>query len=149
MFNAARRSASLLSLGHCRFVAAAWTSFLLLQLSRRIFSKCFRTFSWPLFLWTLFCLENFLRKAYSWLKCMDFVPNDFGKKTFSKTVHTIFIKFCTVILHPKGPLRAQWHQNRMTGIWVTKPKLTQNWSKTAIFALFRFSQILFMVWKNF
>ena len=33
---------------------------------------------------------------------------------FSKAVHTIFINFCTVILHPKGPLRAQRHQNRMT-----------------------------------
>ena len=35
---------------------------------------------------------------------------------FSKTVHTIFIKFWTVILHQKGPLRAQRHQNRMTGM---------------------------------
>ena len=35
---------------------------------------------------------------------------------FSKTVHTIFIKFCTVILHTKGALRAQRHQNRMAGM---------------------------------
>ena len=32
---------------------------------------------------------------------------------FSKTVHTIIIKLCTVILHPKGPLHAQRHQNRI------------------------------------
>ena len=38
---------------------------------------------------------------------------------FLKTVHTIFIKLCTVILHPKGPLRAQRHQNRKTGMWET------------------------------
>ena len=31
-------------------------------------------------------------------------------------LQTIFIKFCTVILHPKGPLRARRHQNRMTGM---------------------------------
>ena len=35
---------------------------------------------------------------------------------FSKTVHTIFVKFCRVILHPNGRLRAQRHQNRMTGM---------------------------------
>ena len=35
---------------------------------------------------------------------------------FPKTVHTIFTKFCTVILHPKGPLRVQRHQNRMAGM---------------------------------
>ena len=37
-------------------------------------------------------------------------------KKFSKTVHTILMKFCTVIMHPKGPLRAQRHQNCMTGM---------------------------------
>ena len=42
-----------------------------------------------------------------------FSPDLFMKiSNFSKTVHTIFTKFCTVILHPKGPLRAQRHQNR-------------------------------------
>ena len=44
-----------------------------------------------------------------------FSPDLFMKiSNFSKTVHTNFIKFCTVILHPKGPLRAQRHQNPMT-----------------------------------
>ena len=43
-----------------------------------------------------------------------FSPDLFMKiSNFSKTVHTIFTKFCTVILHPKGPLRVQRHQNRM------------------------------------
>ena len=46
-----------------------------------------------------------------------FSPDLFMKITnFSKTVHTIFTKFCTVILHPKGPLRVQRHQNCMAGI---------------------------------
>ena len=46
-----------------------------------------------------------------------FSPDLFMKiSNFSKTVHTIFTKFCTVILHPKGPLRVQWHQNRMAGM---------------------------------
>ena len=35
---------------------------------------------------------------------------------FSKTVHPIFIKCCTVILHPKGPLHARRHQNRGWGV---------------------------------
>ena len=49
--------------------------------------------------------------------CCFFSTDLFMKiSNFSKTVHTIFIKFCTVILHPKGPLRVQWHQNRMTGL---------------------------------
>ena len=46
-----------------------------------------------------------------------FSPDLFMKiSNFSKTVHSIFTKFCTVILHPKGPLRVQRHQNRMTGM---------------------------------
>ena len=46
-----------------------------------------------------------------------FSPDLFMKiSNFSKTVHTIFTKFCTVILHPKGPLRVQRHQNRMAGM---------------------------------
>ena len=44
-----------------------------------------------------------------------FSPNlSMKMANFSKTVLTIFIKFCTVILHPKRPLRAQRHQNCMT-----------------------------------
>ena len=46
--------------------------------------------------------------------CCFFSPDLFMKiSNFSKTVHTIFTKFCTVSLHPKGPLRVQRHQNRM------------------------------------
>ena len=35
------------------------------------------------------------------------------------------MKFCTVILHPKGLLRAQRHQNHLTGC----EKRSQNWPK--------------------
>ena len=35
------------------------------------------------------------------------------------------------ILHPKGPLRAQRHQNSMTGMLETQPKLAQKWPKFA------------------
>ena len=35
---------------------------------------------------------------------------------FSKSVHTISIEFCTVIIHPKVLLRAQLFQNFITGI---------------------------------
>ena len=46
-----------------------------------------------------------------------FSPDLFMKiSNFSKTVHTIFTKFCTVILHLKGPPRVQRHQNRMAGM---------------------------------
>ena len=47
-----------------------------------------------------------------------FFSTDLSKKisNFSKTIHTIFIKLCTFILHPNGPLRARWHQNRVTGM---------------------------------
>ena len=49
--------------------------------------------------------------------CSGFSPDLFMKiSNFSKTVHTIFTKFCTVILHPKGPLRVQRLQNRMAGM---------------------------------
>ena len=49
--------------------------------------------------------------------CCFFSPDLFMKiSNFSKTVITIFTKFCTISLHPKGPLRAQKHQNRMVGM---------------------------------
>ena len=45
-----------------------------------------------------------------------FYSPDLSMKNFSRNAHTISIKFCPVILHPKVLLRAQWHQNRMYGI---------------------------------
>ena len=44
-----------------------------------------------------------------------FFSPDFSMKisNFSKTVHTISIRFCRVIIHPKGPLHAQRHQKRL------------------------------------
>ena len=49
-------------------------------------------------------------------RAVFFSPDLFMKiSNFSKTVHTIFTKLCTVILHPNGPLRVQRHQNRITG----------------------------------
>ena len=48
----------------------------------------------------------------------------------SKTVRTISIKFCTVILHPKGALRAQRHQKsydwNVRNIANISPKMTKN-----------------------
>ena len=61
---------------------------------------------------------------------------------FSKTVHTIQTNVCTVILHPKGPLYAQKHQNRMTGMLETV-KISPKSSKNSHFRLFfRFSEKL-------
>ena len=58
--------------------------------------------------------KNFLLLMQSW---RFFSPDLFMKiSNFSKTVHTIFMKFCTTIPHPKGPLRARSHQNCMTGM---------------------------------
>ena len=45
-----------------------------------------------------------------------FLPSFQLKFKISQTVQTIFIKFRTVILHPKVLLRAQWHQSCMGGI---------------------------------
>ena len=65
--------------------------------------------------------KNFrlLMQSCCFFSCF-FSPDLFMKiSNFSKTVHTIFTKFCTVILHPKGPLRVQRHQNRMAWMWET------------------------------
>ena len=60
---------------------------------------------------------------------------------FSKTVRKIIIKVCTGILHAKGPLCAQKHQNnRMTRISETLSKLAK---KQPFFDFVRFSQKLF------
>ena len=56
------------------------------------------------------------------------------------------MKICTVILHPKRPLRVQRHQNRMTGMRETSPNLAQKWPKTVIF---RFSQKLHTIRTKF
>ena len=53
---------------------------------------------------------------------------------FSIPVPTIFIKFCTVILRPKGPLHAQRHRNCLTGIWEAWPKVTKKWPKNSHFS---------------
>ena len=50
-------------------------------------------------------------------RAVFFSPALFMKiSNFSKTVHTIFTKSCTVILHQIRVLYVQWHQNRMTGM---------------------------------
>ena len=48
------------------------------------------------------------------------------------------MKFCTVILHPKGLLRAQRHRNHLTGC----EKRSQNWPKNGKKLIFsrRFSK---------
>ena len=73
--------------------------------------------------WVCHSLLSFLgvgKKFRLLMQSCRFSPDLFMKiSNFSKTVHTIFTKFCTVILHPKGPLRVQRHQNRMAGMWET------------------------------
>ena len=74
--------------------------------------------------------------------CRFFSPDLFMTiSNFSKTVHTIFIKFCTVILHPEGPTCSK----------ASKPydwnvRDCQNWPKkspkTVIFVLLPISQKL-------
>ena len=86
-------------------------------------SKNFRSIILRLYFFSGFSLHSFLvvgKKFYAILmqSCRFFFSPDLFMKisNFSKTVHTIVIKFCKVILHPKEHLRAQRHFNRMTGI---------------------------------
>ena len=64
---------------------------------------------------------------------------------FSKTVHTIFTKLCTVTLHPKGPLRVQTLKASKSYGWDVRniaeisPKMAK---KQPFFDFFRFSQKL-------
>ena len=55
---------------------------------------------------------------------------------FSETLHTIFIKHCKVILHPKGPPRVERHEDRMNGMWATQSKWAQNWPKNRLASTF-------------
>ena len=77
-------------------------------LTRMIQTACF-------FLWknSFFRSRKKFSTTYA-IVLFFFSPDLFMKiSNFSKTVHTIFTKFCTVILHPKRPQRVQRHQNRM------------------------------------
>ena len=73
-----------------------------------------------------------------------FSPDLFMKiSNFSKTVHTIFTKLCTVILHPEGPLRVTktsksygWDVRNIAKII---PKIAK---KQPFFEFFQFSQKL-------
>ena len=73
-----------------------------------------------------------------------FSPDLFMKiSNFSKTVHTIFTKLCTVILHPKGPLSCakasksyDWDVRNIAKI---NPKMAK---KQPFLNFFRFSQKL-------
>ena len=63
---------------------------------------------------------------------------------FSQKLSIRFEQNFVVILHPKGPLRVQRHQNRMTGwdvrnIAIISPKMAK---KQPFFDFFRFSQQL-------
>ena len=71
--------------------------------------------------WELFWVFRSRKKfSTTYAIVLFFSPDLFMKiSNFSKTVHTIFTKFCPVILHPKGLLRVQRHQNRMAGMWET------------------------------
>ena len=79
-----------------------------------------------------------------WFFFVFFSPDLFMKiSNFSKTVHKIFTKFCTVILHPKGaPACAKasksygWDVRNIAKI---SPKMAK---KQPFFDFFRFSQKL-------
>ena len=70
---------------------------------------------------------------------------DLSMKIFQK-LHMISISFA-VISHPKELLRAQWHQNSMTVMWETFPKLTQKWPKNHCF--FGFLKLFIRFERNF
>ena len=84
-------------------------------------------------------------------RAVFFSPDLFMKiSNFSKTLHTIFTKFCTVILHPKGLLRtskgapACAKVSKSCGLDVRNiakisPKMAK---KQPFFDFFRFSQKL-------
>ena len=95
--------------------------------------------------------------------CCFFSPDLFMKiSNFSKTVQTIFTKFCTVILHPKGPLRVQkasklygWDVRNIAKI---SPKMAKKQSFSIFFSIFsktvhtirtKFSTVIFytIVWS--
>ena len=68
----------------------------------------------------------------------------FGVSIFSKAVCTNWTKFSAVIQRYIRVLYVQWHENTMTGMWKTLPKIARNWLKTGLFRLFWLSQILFL-----
>ena len=55
---------------------------------------------------------------------------------FSKIVHTIFIKFCTVILHPAFSKASKLYDPNVSNIAKISPKTPKIIPKTAIFRLF-------------
>ena len=79
-----------------------------------------------------------------------FSPDLFMKiSNFSKTVHTIFTKFCTVILHPRGaPACAKASKSYgldVRNIAKISPKMAK---KQPFFDFFRFSQKLSIRFKR-
>ena len=80
-----------------------------------LISKCF--FYPCLFYPSSAVFASILKSIQNRCECR-FFSRDLSKKilNFSKTVCTIFMKFCTVILHPKVLPRAHWNQNCMTEI---------------------------------
>ena len=81
------------------------------------------------------------RKKFDYL-CICFSP-DLSMKisNFSKTVHTISIKFCTVMLHPKVHPPASAMASKLYNWDVgNSPNEPKNDQKTAIFQLFHFSE---------
>ena len=68
----------------------------------------------------------------------SFFSPDFSMKMsiFSETFQTIFMKYCKVILHPKGPPRVKKHENRMNGMWATQSKWAPNRPKNRLVSTF-------------
>ena len=81
-------------------------------------------------------------KKFGYLCIHCFFP-DLSMKisNFSKTVHTISIKFCIVILHPKVHPPASAMASKLYNWDVgNSPNLPENDQKTASFQLFHFSE---------
>ena len=90
--------------------------------------------------WVVFLLVlNFRLLMQS---CRFFSPVLFMEiSNFSRTVHTIFIKLCTVILHPKGSTVSKSYEWNVRHIDKNSPKMAKISPKTVFFP---FSQKLYI-----
>ena len=93
-----------------------------------------------------------------WLVCQQNSQNEpkkakngpFGVSIFSKAVCTNWTKFSAVIQRYIRVLYVQWHENTMTGMWKTLPKIARNWLKKRSFSTFlTFSKTLLTIRTKF
>ena len=92
------------------------------------------------------------RKKFNYLYAFIVFSPDLSMNisNFSKTVHTISIKFCPVILHPNvhPPASAMASKSYNWDVG-NSPNLPENDQKTAIFQLFLFSENSIRFERNF